>query len=81
MKQRILTAVAALVLSGPAFAQSYEDNLAAGAATTDHNYLNVPFVKPENAQTVYTFPGNWPTFENRAPLDRSPQDKPSKCLI
>jgi ribonuclease Z len=81
MKQKILTAVAVLALSGPAFAQSYEDNLAAGAATTDHNYLNVPFVKPENAQTVYTFPGNWPTFENRAPLDRSPQDKPSKVIV
>jgi ribonuclease Z len=68
-------------LATTATAQTYKEKLAAGAKETVQNHLNVPFVKPENSKTVYTFPGNWPTYENRAPIDRSPQDKPSKVLV
>ncbi len=64
-----------------ASAQTWKENLAKGAATTEKNHLNVPFVKSENWRTPYTTPGNWPTFENRGPIDRSPQDKSSKVLV
>ena len=62
-------------------AQTWKENLAKGAETTEKNYLNVPFVKPENWRSPFTTPGNWPIFENRGPIDRSPQDKPSKVLV
>lgn len=71
----------AIGIATTASAQTYEENLAKGAATTDQNYLNVPFVKPENWQTPYTGPVYWPTFENRGPIDRSPADKSSKVLV
>ncbi len=64
-----------------AAAQTWEENLEKGAATTEQNFLNVPFVKPENWKTPYTGPGYWPIYENRGPIDRSPQDKPSKVLV
>lgn len=70
-----------LFMASTAVAQTYEDNLTAGEATTDQNHLNVPFVKPENWKTPFTTPGNWPIFENRGPLDRSPADKTSKVLV
>jgi ribonuclease Z len=81
MLRTTFLAAVAFCIATTASAQTYEDHLAAGAAETDQNHLNVPFVKPENFKTVYTFPGNWPIFENRAPIDRSPQDKPSKVLV
>ena len=80
-RRTMFCAVVGISLCSAASAQTYEENLAKGAATTEQNFLNVPFVKPENFKTVYTFPGNWPIFENRAPIDRSPQDKPSKVLV
>jgi len=55
--------------------------LLAGAAATEQNHLNVPFVKPTNMKTAFSSPGNWPIFEDRGPIDRSPQDKSSKVLI
>ena len=70
-----------LGLINVASAASWEENLKKGAATTKQNHLNVPFVKPDNWKTPYTTPGNWPIFENRGPIDRSPQDKPSKVLV
>lgn len=77
----IIAIAASCAVATSALAQTYEDNLAAGAATTDQNHLNVPFVKPENAPSVYTSAGNWPIFENRGPLDRSPADTASKVLV
>jgi ribonuclease BN (tRNA processing enzyme) len=68
-------------LCSAAFAQTYEENLAKGAATTEQNFLNVPFVQPKNWKTPYTGPAFWPTFENRGPIDRSPANKPSKVLV
>jgi len=62
-------------------ATEWEDNLKKGAATTKQNHLNVPFVKPDKWKTPYTTPGNWPVFENRGPIDRSPKDSESKVLV
>ena len=73
--------IATGVASVQASAQTNEEYLEQGAATTEKNHLNVPFVKPENWKTPYTTPGNWPIFENRGPIDRSPQDKSSKVLV
>jgi len=73
--------VAVLCACSAASAQTWEENLANGAETTEKNHLNVPFAKPENWRTPYTTPGNWPTFENRGPIDRSPQNKSSKVLV
>ena len=81
MKSILVGTAMLMVLSANATAQTYEENLAKGAATTERNHLNVPFVKPDNWKTPYTTPGNWPIFENRGPLDRSPLDKPSKVLV
>jgi ribonuclease Z len=81
MKHLLIISAAAFVLTSAASAQTYKEKLAAGAEKTKQNHLNVPFVMPKNSKTVYTFPGNWPTYENRAPIDRSPQDKPSKVLV
>jgi ribonuclease BN (tRNA processing enzyme) len=81
LPRAMLCAAVAICLSSGAFAQTYEENLAKGAATTEQNYQNVPFVKPKNWKTPYTSPSYWPTFENRGPLDRSPSDKPSKVLV
>ena len=61
--------------------QTWEENLKKGAATTEKNYLNNPFKVPKNWKTPYTTSGNWPTFENRGPIDRSPKDKTSKVLV
>jgi ribonuclease BN (tRNA processing enzyme) len=73
--------VVGVCLYSAAFAQTYEENLAKGAATTEQNFLNVPFVKPKNWKTPYTGPNYWSTFFNRGPLDRSPADKSSKVLV
>ena len=62
-------------------AETWEENLKKGAATTEKNHLNVPFVKPENWRTAYGTVGNWATFENRGPIDRSPPDSESKVLV
>jgi ribonuclease BN (tRNA processing enzyme) len=64
-----------------AFATDWEENLKKGAATTKQNHLNVPFVKPDNWKTPYATPGNWPKFENRGPIDRSPEGSKSKVLV
>ncbi len=61
--------------------QTWEENLKKGATTTEKNHLNVPFVKPDNWKTPYTTPSNWPIFEYRGPIDRSPKDKTSKVLV
>lgn len=76
-----LAAAIALVSPSILTAQTWEENLAAGAATTEQNHLNVPFNPITNMKTAYSSPGNWPIFENRGPIDRSPQNKPSKVLV
>ena len=77
----IVCIVVGVGLSFAASAQTYEENLEKGAATTEQNYLNVPFVKPKNWKTPYTGPSYWPVFYNRGPIDRSPANKPSKVLV
>ena len=77
----LLTITLFIILTATATAQTYEENLAKGAATTEQNFLNAPFVKPKNWKTPYTGPTYWPIFENRGPIDRSPADKPSKVLV
>lgn len=81
MKRVILSLVVFVGLAVVATAATYDENLKKGAATTERNEMNVPFVKPKNWKTPYTAPSNWPIFENRGPLDRSPADKPSKVLV
>ena len=73
--------VVTLMLANGISAQTWEENLEKGAATTERNHLNVPFVKPEKWKTPYGTPGNWPTFENRGPIDRSPQGSESHVLV
>lgn len=68
-------------VAGIAAADTYEEKLEKGAATTEKNFKNVPFVKPKNFKTPFTSPAYWPTFYNRGPIDRSPSDKPSKVLV
>jgi len=80
-RRTMVCAVAGICLCSVASAQTHDENLAKGAATTEQNFLNAPFVQPENWQTPYTGPSYWPTFENRGPIDRSPADKPSKVLV
>ena len=75
-----LAFAASAALCTAASSQSYEDNLAAGAAETEQNYLNVPFVKPENFKTPYTSPAYWPTNYPRGPIDRSPADASTKVI-
>ncbi|NLR91979.1 MBL fold metallo-hydrolase [Flammeovirga agarivorans] len=58
----------------------WEKNLELGKKTTEQNYLNVPFHEPSNPNTPFTAPENWPTKENRAPLDRSPKEFSSKVI-
>ncbi len=77
----ILLIVALITATGVASAQTYEEKLEKGAATTERNEMNVPFVRPDNFKTPYTAASNWPIFENRGPVDRSPADKPSKVLV
>ncbi len=81
IKALSLVPVLFVVFSGAASADTWKENLDKGAATTERNHLNVPFVKPENPRTPYTAPSNWPIFENRGPIDRSEADKPSKVLV
>ncbi len=81
MKRMTLCAAAAIGFATIASAQTYEELLELGATTTEQNHMNVPFVKPQNWKTPYTTPGNWPIFENRGPVDRSPADKTSKVLV
>jgi ribonuclease BN (tRNA processing enzyme) len=60
-------------------ADEYADNLAKGAETTERNYMNDPFVRPEKV-TSLVMPETWPIYYNRGPADRSPKDKSSKIL-
>lgn len=80
---RVLLVCAAIGLgmTSTTVAQTYEENLKKGAATTDQNFLNVPFVKPKDWKTPYTSPAYWPTNYYRGPIDRSPEDKSSKVLV
>ena len=78
---RSICIVAVLCACTGASAQTWEENLAKGAETTEKNHLNVPFEKPENWRTPYTSPANWPIFETRGPIDRSPQGSRSKVLV
>lgn len=43
LKSAAFVASIALLFSGYAYAQTWEENLASGAATTEKNHLNVPF--------------------------------------
>ncbi len=70
----LLILVVTLFIANGISAATWEENLEKGAATTERNHLNVPFVKPDNWRSPFTTPGNWPTFENRGPIDRSPPD-------
>lgn len=76
------TVVGGMVLGSysGALAQTYEEKLAQGAATTKQNFLNVPFAKPKNWKTPYGNPDYWPTNYPRGPIDRSPKDKSSKVI-
>ncbi len=76
-----MTLLAITLTVGSSFAETWKEDLEKGAATTEQNHLNVPFAKPTNWKTPYTTPGNWPVFENRGPIDRSPPDKSSKVLV
>ena len=76
-----LSFVAGATIAATATTQNWQSDLEKGAATTERNHLNVPFVQPENWRSPYTMPGNWPVFENRGPLDRSPADSQSKVLV
>ena len=76
-----MTLLAITLTAGSSFAETWKEDLEKGAATTEQNHLNVPFAKPTNWKTPYTTPGNWPVFENRGPIDRSPPDKSSKVLV
>jgi len=79
---RIILIIFTLIVTiGVTYAATWEENLKKGAATTERNEMNVPFVKPDNWKTPFTTPGNWPIFENRGPIDRSPADKTSKVLV
>jgi ribonuclease Z len=69
------------IFTSTAIADTWEEHLKQGATTTKQNHMNAPFVQPENWKTPYTTPGNWPQFENRAPLDRSPEGSKSKVLV
>jgi ribonuclease Z len=62
-----------------ASAQSYDDFIAIGDATTKQNNMNAPFVEPSSI-TAVTNPSTWPKFQNREPADRSPKDKVSKLI-
>lgn len=75
----IVTGVVLGSYSG-ALAQTYEEKLAQGAATTKQNFLNVPFAKPKNWKTPYGNPDYWPSNYPRGPIDRSPKDKSSKVI-
>jgi len=56
------------------------ENLKKGEETTEQNYLNVPFNSPKNTKTPYTVIENWPIFQNRGPIDRSPKEFTSKVI-
>ncbi|MCF6806799.1 MBL fold metallo-hydrolase [Thiotrichales bacterium 19S9-12] len=79
-KIKILLSLFVILIMPSSYANTWKEDLKLGEETTAQNYLNVPFVKPKNWKTTYTIPSNWPTFENRGPLDRSPKDKPSKVI-
>jgi ribonuclease Z len=79
MIKSIFTAAALLAISGPTFAQSYDELIAIGDATTKQNNMNAPFVEPSSITSV-TNPSTWPKFQNRTPADRSPSDAPSKLV-
>lgn len=82
MIRSTLLTLALVGLATAATAQTWEENLAAGAKTTERNHQNVPFTMPTNKQpSVYTNPINFPIYDNRGPIDRSPKDKPSKVLV
>jgi len=50
--------VVTLMFTNGVSAQTWEENLEKGAATTERNHLNVPFVKPENWKTPYATPAS-----------------------
>jgi ribonuclease Z len=75
----LLCVVVATSVYGVSIAESDAPNLALGAADTEQNYTNSPFVTPSEI-TAVTNPSTWPQFQNRAPADRSPTDKSSKLL-
>ena len=73
--------VLVVAATSSASAGEWEENLKRGAATTEKNHLNVPFVEPKNWKTPLTFASNWPVYENRGPIDRSPTDSQSKVIV
>jgi ribonuclease Z len=75
----LLAAAVTLGASGIAIAATYEQNLAIGGAATKQSHMNDPFVQPAKITPV-TNPSTWPKFQDRAPADRSPQDKSSKLI-
>ncbi len=77
----VCAAAVSVCLAFTASAQTLQENLAKGAATTKQNFLNVPFTKPKNWKTPYTGPTLWPIYVNRGPIDRSPKNKPSKVIV
>ncbi len=76
---QFLLMVIALGLTSLAAADPPESNLDLGTAESQQNHVNDPFVMPATI-TAITNPSTWPKFQNRAPVDRSPSDKPSKLI-
>ena len=82
MMRSTLLALSVVGIATAATAQTWKENLAAGAATTKRNHQNVPFTMPTNKQpSVYTNPINFPIYDNRGPIDRSPKGKGAKVLV
>ena len=81
MLQNLLLITAILFVATTLSAETWEENLRKGATTTEQNHLNVPFVEPKNSKTPLTFASNWPVYENRGPIDRSPADSESKVIV
>ena len=79
MLRTTFLAAAIFGVATAASAQSYDDFIAIGDATTDQNNMNAPFVEPSSI-TAVTNPSTWPKFQNRAPADRSPSDASSKLV-
>ena len=73
MIRSTLLTLALVGMATAATAQTWEENLAAGAATTERNHQNVPFTMPTSKEpSVYTNPINFPIYDNRGPIDLPP---------
>ena len=79
LRKLAVSVMVGLLCSAGAVADTYQENLAKGAATSKQNYLNDPFHKPSRAARM-AVPETWPQFYNRGAIDRSPKDSKTKIL-